>query len=129
LLFAMNLLLPRARVRVEAAAAGALVSAVLLELAKVAFAFYVEHLLAPAATRMYGALGLLPIFLVWTFYGWVVVLVGAVTAYTVQNLEHLERADRRARGRGRPGRIPAFDGARALLAVARAQRGGHGALP
>ncbi len=92
-----NKLLPVTRVEWRAAAIGGLVSAVLFELAKHLFQLYVAEIAFKKYAGIYGALGLLPIVLLWIYYTWVVVLFGAEVAYALQHLPELELYDRRAR--------------------------------
>lgn len=100
--------LPNAKVRWHPAAIAALVTALLVEAAKVAFNLYVGRVLATRYDVIYGPVGLVPIFLTWVFVSWVLVLGGAQFCFC---LEHLETA-RRARDAHAP-----LAGPRSALAV------------
>ena len=71
--------LPSARVRLRDAAVGALISAVLFELSKVAFAYYVTR--SASYAKIYGVLATIPLFLLWIYVFWVIVLFGAEITY------------------------------------------------
>jgi membrane protein len=69
-------LVPNRRVRLRDAMVGALLAAVLLAVLRYTFAFYVLSMTAYQA--IYGALAAVPVFLVWIYLVWTVVLAGAV---------------------------------------------------
>jgi membrane protein len=70
---------PNRRVRLDAAAVGALVASLLLQLGQWAFLHFQYGVSNYAA--IYGALASIPILLTWIYMGWVIVLLGAeVTA-------------------------------------------------
>ncbi len=66
---------PNRRVPVLHALAGAVFAAALFEVAKYGFALFVTTV--PTYEAVYGALAALPIFLIWIYVCWVVVLLGA----------------------------------------------------
>jgi uncharacterized BrkB/YihY/UPF0761 family membrane protein len=68
--------LPNQQVRAGDAAIGGLVAGILFELTKRAFGLYVTHIGAYHA--IYGAFATVPIFLMWVYLSWLVVLMGAV---------------------------------------------------
>ncbi len=82
----MNKLLPNARVTWRAAAFGGLFTAVAFEVAKWGFNEYINLVIFDAYNKIYGALGLIPIFLIWIYITWSIILIGAEMAYCVQNL-------------------------------------------
>jgi len=66
---------PYRHVALRHAAVGGLVAGVVFELAKRGFGIYVAHF--PTYTMLYGAFAIIPLFLLWLYVSWVVVLFGA----------------------------------------------------
>ncbi len=113
-----NKLLPATRVSWRAAAAGALFTALAFEGAKRAFQLYVANVAFQSYSGVYGPLALVPILLLWIYYSWLVVLLGAEIAHIVQNLHHLEGAERRDDARDQQHKVNGLAGARFLCAIA-----------
>mgnify|MGYP006172183411 CR=1 FL=1 len=65
-------------VRWQDAVLGGLIAAVLLEISKYAFGWYITQF--PAYRTIYGALSSIPIFLLWLYIAWSTVLIGAEVA-------------------------------------------------
>lgn len=74
--FFMYAAVPNRRVSMRHAALGALLVSLLFETAKLAFAWYVTSF--PTYEAIYGALAALPLFLIWLYLSWALVLLGAV---------------------------------------------------
>lgn len=72
---------PNRRVSTFDALVGGICAAVLFELMKGGFTFYIARF--PTYTLIYGAFAAIPIFLVWIYLSWLVVLLGAVIAATL----------------------------------------------
>jgi membrane protein len=75
---------------------GGLLAAIAFEAAKHGFRFYITQV--PTYQVIYGALATLPLFLLWIYLSWVIVLVGAAITATL--------AERYGRGRQRQRRAP-----------------------
>lgn len=84
-------LLPNTTVRWRSAIGGAAVATVLWLLAKWGFSVYVERLVLKG--NLYGVLGALPLFLLWLYYSWLILLFGAELAHTAVNLEEMRRME------------------------------------
>ena len=84
LLILLYKLLPNVRVNFRAAVSGALAAAVLWEASKWAFRLYVDH--AVGYSALYGSLGLVPLFLLWMYLTWLVVLFGLEISYVLQTV-------------------------------------------
>ncbi|MGH8688600.1 MAG: YihY family inner membrane protein [Burkholderiales bacterium] len=71
----LYLVVPYRRIVPRHALAGGIVAGVLFELAKRGFALYIARF--PTYALIYGAFAAVPIFLLWLYVSWVVVLLGA----------------------------------------------------
>lgn len=70
-------IVPNRSVHWKDAMMGGLMAAILFEVSKRAFAAYITHF--PSYTALYGALAAFPIFLLWIYVSWIIVLLGAST--------------------------------------------------
>jgi membrane protein len=82
--------LPNTAVSKRTAVLGAMVSAPLWLVAKWGFGLYVKH---AATNSIYGAAGVIPVFLFWLYISWLIFLLGAEIAYTAANLGRLRLAE------------------------------------
>ena len=82
LLMALYFALPFVRVNWRAALMGALAGAVLLELAKTGFTIYLRY---ASFKSLYGSLALLPLFLLWVYITWLIVLFGLRLSFLIQH--------------------------------------------
>ncbi|MEM7624490.1 MAG: YhjD/YihY/BrkB family envelope integrity protein [Planctomycetota bacterium] len=77
-------LLPNAKVNFRAALIGGLVAAILWEASKWSFRLYVDR--AVGYSALYGSLGLVPLFLLWIYLTWLVILFGLEISYVIQTV-------------------------------------------
>ncbi|MDX8408276.1 MAG: YihY family inner membrane protein [Mariprofundaceae bacterium] len=94
----LYMVLPNTSVPFRYAIVGGLVAGALFEGTKFGFAFYVTHV--ANYERLYGALSTLPIFLIWLYLIWVIVLIGSEITFCLQ---HPEQSHRRHSNYLRPG--------------------------
>jgi len=81
----LYLIMPNTKVTVKSAAIGGVVGAFLWEIAKWGYTLYAANMITDS--KIYGSLAALPLFLVWLYYSWIVVLIGAEVAFAHQNIQ------------------------------------------
>lgn len=89
--FAFTLLyivVPNCFVYRKHALAGGVVAACLFEMAKFGFGIYLKAV--PTYQAIYGAIAIIPIFLIWIYLSWVIVILGAHLTYCISNLDSLD---------------------------------------
>lgn len=82
LLLMAYLLLPNTRVRIVPALAGALLAAILWEAGKWGFTQYLHY--STNYSKLYGSIALIPLFLLWIYGTWAIVLLGLHVTYYIQ---------------------------------------------
>ncbi len=83
---ALFLFVPNRKVWWRDALIGGALTAIALELMKAGFAFYLSRF--PTYTIIYGAFATLPIFLLWIYISWMLVLIGAAITAILPDLRH-----------------------------------------
>jgi len=87
----MYLVIPFTRVRIRSALLGAAVGSILWELGKNLFANSIGQ--SVRYSTIYGSLAIIPIFLIWLYITWIVVLLGLEIAFTHQHFAALVRSN------------------------------------
>jgi membrane protein len=82
-------MMPNTQVNFGSALVGAVIAGTVWEFAKTGYVWYNTHFVA--AYKIYGSLGAIPVFLLWVYISWVVVLVGAEISYAYQNVRTYRR--------------------------------------
>ena len=109
-------IVPARRVEWKHAVIGGILAGIAFELAKRGFALYLSHV--PTFDLVYGAFATIPVFLLWLYLSWVVVLCGAILTALLPGW----------RGRPDHGRAPGelfADAAGVLASLARAHAEGR----
>ena len=75
----LYVLVPNRRIMLRYGLGGAVVAALMFELAKHSFTLYVTNV--PTYATIYGALAVIPLFLIWIYVSWAMVLLGAELSY------------------------------------------------
>ncbi|HTS18675.1 MAG TPA: YhjD/YihY/BrkB family envelope integrity protein [Verrucomicrobiae bacterium] len=78
-------LMPNTRVRLHAAVTGGLVAGTLWQLNSQLSAMYFSRVVS--YSKIYGGLGVLPVFLLGLYFSWLIVLLGAQVSFAAQNVK------------------------------------------
>jgi membrane protein len=106
---------PNRAVNPRHALAGGLVAAFVFEAMKRSFALYIAQF--PTYTLVYGAFAVIPIFLLWIYFSWMVIVIGALITALAPDFAVLGDASGRSAGTG------FGEALTTLLVLARAQQG------
>jgi len=72
----LYVIIPNCRVNLKDAAIGALVATVFFEALRVLFSLYLKYF--SSYTLLYGAFAIIPLFLLWVYFSWLIFLAGAM---------------------------------------------------
>jgi membrane protein len=86
----LYILVPSCEVPVRYGVVGAIVATILFELAKKAFVIYVKNF--PTYQLIYGALSAIPIFLIWIYCLWLIILLGALISNVLTTRSYLPQS-------------------------------------
>jgi len=99
----MYKLLPHTYVRIKYALISAFCAAVVFQLARYGFNLYVDMMYTGSVRyKLYGSFALIPIFFLWVYISWIIILSGVSMSYMLQNRVRLERDFDRIRKSGMP---------------------------
>lgn len=126
----MYKLLPHTAVRWRVAIAGALGAAIALQITRAGFNYYIGSIYQGGVqSKIYGTFSLVPVFFLWVYLTWIIVLGGNILAYTVQHRDTLTRAVMRRRRRaGQPAPPNGYLICRVFLIIARHFRDNGGGI-
>jgi len=79
----LYLIIPSASVRIKSAAFGGFIAALLWEFSKNTFYLYINRV--GIVTSFYKSLATIPLFLIWVYLTWFLILLGAEFAYVLQH--------------------------------------------
>lgn len=79
----LYLIIPSASVRIKSAAVGGFIAALLWEFSKNTFYLYINRI--GIVTSFYQSLAAIPLFLIWIYLTWFLILLGAEFAYVLQH--------------------------------------------
>lgn len=112
------MVVPNRSVRFRDAATGGLIAAILFESAKHAFAWYAGGI--ATYQQVYGALSIVPIFFLWMYLSWIIVLLGASITASLSAFDYRHAEERIGRDQELAGLL------RVLGQLAAAHRDGRG---
>lgn len=81
----LYLAVPNCKVQFRHAIVGGVIATILFELAKQGFVLYITHF--SVYRLLYGALAAIPIFLVWIYLCWLIILFGGVVSATLRTVK------------------------------------------
>jgi membrane protein len=92
----LYVLVPNCHVSKKHAVLGGLICAVLFELAKYGFGIYVKEM--PSYENIYGAIAIVPLFLIWIYVSWIIVLFGAHITFCLSSFRLQDEIENRSKG-------------------------------
>ncbi len=118
-------LMPYTRVELKSAMIGGAVGSVLWEASKHGFSYYVSSM--ASYSKVYGSLSVLPVFLMWLYITWLIILFGGEVSYFIQNpLKHFISSGRmETEKKMREEAARGYTGLKVMLEIARAFKNGE----
>lgn len=81
--------MPNTKVRFLPAAIGGIMGGTIWQIAGIGFTLYTSKILV--YSKIYGSLGVIPLFFLWLFISWSIFLLGAELSFTFQNFQLLRK--------------------------------------
>ena len=91
----LYILVPNCYVTKRHALAGGVICAILFEFAKYGFGIYVRAM--PSYENIYGAISIIPLFLIWIYVSWMIVLFGAHITFCLSSFRLEDEIENRSR--------------------------------
>ncbi len=91
----LYILVPNCHVLKKHALLGGIICAVLFELAKYGFGVYVKEM--PGYENIYGAIAVIPLFLIWIYVSWMIVLFGAHITFCLSSFRLKHEVEHRSK--------------------------------
>ena len=92
----LYILIPNCFVSKKHAFVGGFICAILFELAKYGFGIYVREM--PSYENIYGAVAIIPLFLIWIYVSWMIVLFGAHITFCLSSFRLEDEIEHRSKG-------------------------------
>ena len=92
----LYILVPNCYVSKRHAVLGGVICAVLFEFAKYGFGIYVKEM--PSYENIYGAVAIIPLFLIWIYVSWIIVLFGAHITFCLSSFRMQDEIEHRSKG-------------------------------
>jgi membrane protein len=92
----LYVLVPNCHVPKKHALLGGIICAVLFELAKYGFGIYVKEM--RSYENIYGAIAIIPLFLIWIYVSWMIVLFGAHITFCLSSFRLQDEIKNRSKG-------------------------------
>ena len=92
----LYVLVPNCHVSKRHAVIGGIICAVLFEFAKYGFGIYVKEM--PSYENIYGAIAIVPLFLIWIYVSWIIVLFGAHITFCLSSFRPQDEIENSSKG-------------------------------
>ncbi|MCK4979133.1 MAG: YihY family inner membrane protein [Candidatus Delongbacteria bacterium] len=89
--FFILIIMPNTKVKMKNALVGAFVGAILYTILKIGFIHYTK--MAVTYNKIYGSVAVLPFFMLWIYFSWVIVLLSVQITFVRQNIHNLKHME------------------------------------